>query len=104
MNGSDVITAKRPIPTFSSRQEEAEFWDTHDLTDYFELDHRPGSFRVEGPLSEQVTLDLDSETMAEVRAAAEERGMPVDVLLQIWLLERRDSERSRRAAAAAGSE
>jgi CopG antitoxin of type II toxin-antitoxin system len=24
-----------PIPEFKSRQEEAEFWDTHDLADYW---------------------------------------------------------------------
>lgn len=97
MSGPDVSTAKRPIPMFSSRQEEAAFWDTHDLTDYFDFEQRRDVLRVETPLSERLTFDIDSETMEEVRAAAEAREMPVDVLLQIWILERRDAERARRA-------
>ena len=91
----------RPIPTFASRAEEAEFWDSHDLTDYFDdFEYKPAWFRAEGPLSESVTLHIDIETMEEVRALAEEQGYPPDVLLQIWILERRDAERQRRAAEA----
>ena len=104
MSQCKVRPAKRQIPTFASRQEEAEFWDTHDLTDYFDdFEYAPSWFQVEGPLSETVTLHIDVETMDEVRALAEEQGFPPDVLLQIWILERRDAERARRAEALAAS-
>jgi len=104
MTQSKVRSTKRQIPTFASREEEAAFWDRHDLTDYFDdFEYNPSWFQVEGPLSEPVTLHLDLETMDEVRALAEAQGLPPDVLLQIWILERRDAERARRAEARAAA-
>ena len=104
MSQSQVRPTKRQIPTFASWQEEAEFWDTHDVTDYFDdFEYDPAWFRVEGPLSEIVPLHIDVETKEEVRALAEEQGFPPVVLPQIWILERRDAERARRAEALAAS-
>ena len=100
MTRSAVKANKLPIPTFRSRAEEAEFWDTHDLTDYFDFETEPVGWKIDGPFSEPVTLRIDLETMEEVRAHAAARDMPPDVLLQIWILERRDAERQRRAAEA----
>jgi hypothetical protein len=94
---SQAINATPRVPAFETRAEEAEFWDTHDVTDYWD-ESQPITLDVARPLSERVTIDIDAETMDEVRTAAAERGMPVDVLLQIWILERRDAERARRAA------
>jgi len=94
---SQVKPTKLQVPEFTSREEEAEFWDTHDLTDYFNFDE-PFEMEVTGPLSESVTLHIDIETMEEVRALAKDRGLPPDGLLQVWILERRDAERERRAA------
>ena len=87
------------IPEFANREEEAAFWDTHDVTDHLD-EFEPVDIQFESPLSEAVTLHIDLETMEEVRAHAAARDMPLDVLLQIWILERRDAERQRRAAAA----
>ena len=104
MTRSKVRSPKRQIPTFASREEEAEFWDTHDVTDYFDdFEYNPSWFQVEGPLSEVVTLHIDLETMDEVRALAKERDLPPDVLLHVWILERRDAERQRRASDAGES-
>ena len=99
MTHSQVKPTKRQIPEFTSRAEEAEFWDTHDLTDYFDFDE-PIEMEVTGPLSEPITLHIDIETMEEVRALAKERGLPPDGLLYVWILERRDGERQRRVATA----
>ena len=53
------------------------------------------------PLSEPVTLHIDIETMEEVRAITEEQDLPPDGLIHVQILERRDAERQRRAAATA---
>ena len=104
MTRSKVRSPKQQIPAFASREEEAEFWDTHDVTDYFDdFEYNPSWFQVEGPLSEVVTLHIDLETMDEVRTFAKERDLPPDVLLHIWILERRDAERQRRASGAGES-
>ncbi len=42
---------KEPIPEFKSRQEEAEFWDTHDLADYWD-EFKPVKVRFARNLSE----------------------------------------------------
>ena len=90
------------IPKFASRQEEAEFWDTHDVTDFWD-ELEPVEVQIEGPFSEEVTLHIDLETMDEVRTLAKEQGLPPDGLLHVWILERRDAERQRRASEAGES-
>jgi len=74
------------IPTFTSRQEEAEWWDTHDITDYLdELEPVEVRFKLK-PL-ESITIDLDAHNMKLLRAAAKKQGIAVEPLIQIWILE-----------------
>ena len=37
-NKQSVPVSKKPIPKFSNIEEEAEFWDTHDFTEYYSFD------------------------------------------------------------------
>jgi hypothetical protein len=41
------------IPAFHSIEEEAEFWDTHDFTDFLE-ESRPGSLTIRGELRDRL--------------------------------------------------
>lgn len=94
-----MTTEKRPlkpIPAFASREAEAEFWDTHDLTDYFDFD-TPVRLNF-GPGGEKVELFIETETLELSKAIAAEMGVPWEGLLELWLVERRDAERERRAA------
>jgi hypothetical protein len=50
--------AKRRLPEFKSIEEEAEFWDTHDTTD-FEEEFKPAKVRFAKNLSEGLTIRLD---------------------------------------------
>lgn len=86
----------KPVPAFANREAEAEFWDTHDFTDYATFDH-PVPF---GPLarrSEPVTLYVDPDTLDLVKAMAAEQNVAWEGLLELWLVERRDAEREKRA-------
>ena len=84
---------KSRIPEFKSIEEEAEFWDTHDTTD-FENEFKPVRVRVANNLSEPLTIRLDADTLAELRSKAKEKGIGPTTLARMWVLERLSGERS----------
>ena len=73
---------KSRIPEFANYQEEAEFWDTHDTTD-FEDEFRPVRVQVAKNLSEEITIRLDPESLRQVRVLAKEKGMDATVLIRM---------------------
>ena len=87
---------KEPIPRFASREEEAEFWDTHDLADYWQ-DFRPVRVRFAKNLSEGITIRLDPETLAELRKQAHDRGIGPTTLVRMWIVEHLRSGEHRQA-------
>lgn len=50
---------KEPIPEFKNRQEEAVFWDTHEMADYWQ-DWKPVKVRFAKKLSSILPVRLDS--------------------------------------------
>lgn len=54
------------IPAFNSIEEEAEFWDTHDFTDYLD-ESAPANIEVAGELKARV--EQRAKLAAEARAA-----------------------------------
>lgn len=83
------------FPTFSSLEEEAAFWDTHDTADY-EDEFKPVKVRFAKNLSEPLTIRLDPKTLAELRAQAHEKGIGPTTLARMWLLERLHSKGTER--------
>lgn len=79
--------SKSRIPAFSSYEEEAEFWDTHDTTD-FEDEFKPVKVRFAKNLSEGITVRFDPDTLAELRDEAKRKGMGPTTLVRMWILER----------------
>ena len=51
------VKRKEPIPEFKSREEEATFWDTHDIADYWD-NFAPVDigFQLEKPKEENITF------------------------------------------------
>ena len=78
---------KQPIPEFKSRQEEAEFWDNHDLSDYWD-EFKPVRVRFAKNLSEGITIRLDPKTLGQVREEAGRLGLGPTQLIRMWVLER----------------
>ncbi len=74
------------IPRFASREEEARFWDTHDIADYRD-ELEPVRARFARRLSEGITIRLDPETLEELRSLARERGIGPTTLARMWILE-----------------
>lgn len=78
---------KSRIPEFASREEEAQFWDTHDITDYWD-ELKPARVRFGKKLSEGITIRLDPDTLKDLRARAHERGIGPTTLARMWILDR----------------
>ena len=82
------------IPEFESRQEMADWFDTHDFLDY------PDEFRevpservtVSPDLSQTLTIRLSSSMLDELRHQAEKRGIEATALAQMWVVEHLQNE------------
>ena len=76
-----------PIPEhFSSIAEAAEFWDTHDLTDYKDQT-REVHFDVD--LQRRVFLTaLEPELAKEIALRAHQQGISSETLINVWLKEK----------------
>jgi hypothetical protein len=85
------------IPAFHSYEEEAEFWDTHDFTD-FKQETTPVIVRSTRGLSANVQVRFDPDTDHELEALARERGMKKSTLIRTWVLERLRQVQDRHAS------
>jgi hypothetical protein len=75
---------KSKIPDFRSREEEAEFWDTHDFTEFLD-ETRPVKLRVSRRLSEGLTVRLDRRDREELERRATEQGIGPSTLVRMWI-------------------
>jgi CopG antitoxin of type II toxin-antitoxin system len=83
---------KTPISNASSYAEIGEFGDTHDLADFWDRTHEV-SFDVD--LGSSVMYFAVDKTLAQkLRAAARNRGVSPETLLNVWVQEHVASEPS----------
>jgi predicted DNA binding CopG/RHH family protein len=84
----------KPIPKFKSLDEEEDFWNTHDSTDY--VDWSKASKTVFPNLkisTESISLRLPSPLLARIKSLANEKDVPYQSLMKVFLSERVDKER-----------
>jgi hypothetical protein len=81
-------TKKRdPLPErFTTIEEAAEFWDTHDSADYEEY-MRDVECRV-NIKRRTYMISLDSDLYRKLRLIAKERGVKPETLVNLWLQEK----------------
>lgn len=79
--------AKSRIPEFATVQDEAAWWDSHDITDYLD-ELKPTKVRFAKNLSRGITIRFDEPTLAKLRAEAHAKGLGPTTLARIWILER----------------
>jgi hypothetical protein len=77
---------KSPISQAQSYREIGEFWDTHDLTDYWDQTE-PVEFEVDIQ-SEVRYCALESTLAARMTEIAWQRGVSVETLLNLWVQEK----------------
>lgn len=79
----------KPIPTFKSEDEERDFWDTHDATDYFDMDKAEVAvFPNLRPSTQTISLRLPEYLLARIKQLANFRDVPYQSLMKIFLAER----------------
>lgn len=94
--------SKRKIPKFKNEGEEFRFWSGHDSTDFFaeteELKEKV-EFSRSSRKKQRITMLLDERLKAQLQRVAQEKGIPYQTLIQVWLRERMNQEiRSRLAS------
>ena len=78
--------SKSSISKASSYKEIGEFWDTHDLADYWEQT-KPVEFELD--IQSEVTYyPLDKALSSKVRSVAKKRGVSPETLLNLWVQEK----------------
>ena len=84
----------KPIPEFANEDEEREFWATHDTLDYFDWDQAvSASFPALKPSTTTISLRLPEALLEELKTLANERDVPYQSLLKVFLAERIAHER-----------
>ena len=75
------------VPQTDSIEELAQFWDTHDLTE-FEDQLEEVSEPVFERKMEPVVISLQPEEVEAIRRVAESQGVEHSVLIRDWVLEK----------------
>jgi predicted DNA binding CopG/RHH family protein len=86
---TDQTQPKSRIPDFKSREEEAQWWDTHDLADYWD-EFRPVKVRFAkklSNLSETLNIRLDPEDVVKLGQEAHKKGIGPTTLVRMWVRE-----------------
>src|SRR5437773_11645129 len=76
------------IPKFQNEQEESEFWDTHDSTEFLD-ETTPINVKFVGPRPRKVHISLrfDQETIDSLKMVAEHKGIGYQTLIRMWVME-----------------
>jgi predicted DNA binding CopG/RHH family protein len=91
-------TLKR-IPTFKTEAEERQFWTTHDTTEYFDWSKaRRVRFPNLRPSTTAISLRLPDTLLTELKLLANERDVPYQSLLKVYLADRVSAERKQARA------
>jgi predicted DNA binding CopG/RHH family protein len=84
---------KKLIPEFKDEDEEREFWATHDSTDYIDWSQaKRAAFPNLKPTTRAISLRLPESMLDELRQMANQRDVPYQSLIKVFLRERMDQE------------
>ena len=76
-------------PNFKNEDQEREFWAKHDLSDYFDLEQsKRAIFPNLKPTSHAISLRLPDYLLNRIKMEANERDIPYQSLIKIYLAEK----------------
>jgi hypothetical protein len=81
---------KSSISQAQSYQEIGEFWDTHDVTDYWEHT-KPVEFEIDIQ-SEARYCALERDLVSKLKKIAWQKGVSIETLVNLWVKERLTQE------------
>ena len=78
---------KKEIPDFKNRQEMAEWFDTHDMTDY---DFKPVKikFELDKPKEDIMIVRINKSVKEGLKKIAQEKGLNASSLVRMWIMEK----------------
>ncbi len=87
MKLKDGKIKRDPIPKhFKSTEAAAEFWDNHDLTDYWDLTKE---VQIETDIQHRVFLTALEPSLAQkLTEVAHKQGISTETLINVWLTEK----------------
>jgi predicted DNA binding CopG/RHH family protein len=86
----------KEIPKFKDEDEEREFWATHDSTEYVDWSKAERAIFPNLKLSsESISLRLPSPLLARIKEMANEKDVPYQSLMKVYLSERVEQELKR---------
>jgi hypothetical protein len=74
------------IPSFANREEEAKFWEIHNIADFTD-DLKPVKARFAKNLSDGITIRFDTATLNKIREIAHKKGIGPTTLTRMWILD-----------------
>ena len=87
---------RKPIPQFSSEDEELEFWATHDSSEYLHWNkaEKNPTFSHLKPSTRTISIRLPESLIAALKTLANKRDVPYQSLVKIFLAEKIREETS----------
>ncbi len=83
----------KDMPKFKNATEEAEFWDTHDSTEYVDWSEAEKAiFPNLKFTTEAISIRLPAPMLARLKELANEKDVPYQSLMKTYLSERIDKE------------
>ncbi len=80
---------KNKIPNFKNLEEEAEFWETHPVTDFVdETKDVDIVFELDKPKKESLILRVNRDMKRKLEKVAKKKKVSVSTLSRIWLAEK----------------
>jgi len=89
------MTKRKKIPQFTSEQEEREFWESHDSSEYLDVSKAERAILPNlKPSTKTISLRLPEGLLDSIKVEANKRDIPYQSLIKAWLA--RDVQESRR--------
>ena len=80
---------RKQVPEFADETEERAFWETHDTADYVDWSTaRPIRLPNLKPSTRAISLRLPLALLERIKLAANQRDVPYQSLIKLWLAEK----------------
>ena len=84
-----MIKKKNRIPKFKTYEEEANFWDTHEFTEFEdELEDVEIVFELNKPRDEAIVPRVQKDLKEKLDKKARSMGLNLSTLARMWLMEK----------------
>nr|VFK66322.1 MAG: Predicted DNA binding protein, CopG/RHH family [Candidatus Kentron sp. UNK]VFK71955.1 MAG: Predicted DNA binding protein, CopG/RHH family [Candidatus Kentron sp. UNK] len=84
---------QQSVPSFYTEQQEREFWESHDSTEYVDWNRaRRVRFPNLKPSTKSISLRLPVSLLEDIKIAANKRDVPYQSLIKLWLAEKIETQ------------